>query len=735
MSDKKLENLRKMLEQVDAGTASNRTSGETLESAVLGSPGRETLDAAGPGSLAQQEMAAAQESLDVFVAGGEIDRDQQYMLEAIVMPFKRPVVDVKNNTFVSTQLTTDWRSLATDPAKKQVIEDALLSIGRVEVPKHLQLPYAGTGFVVGDGLIMTNRHVAEKFAMGLGERRLLFIPGQTSKVDFIRELDNEASEALEVVGVRMIHPYWDMALLQVSGLSQQRKPLKLSTVDPGSMTGAEVVTIGYPGFDPTPDREFQQVQSRVFRDVYYVKRMQPGKLRDFEDIESYEHLVPAITHDCSTLGGNSGSAVIDLQSGSVVGLHFAGAYLHANYAVPTIELASDKRVVDAGVLFGGSPSPQPGKYQDYWNSADTESAAPLPASAGAMTQSPATSSTTVAQRRTTSAQGTEVTWTVPLVIRVDIGSANRARDDFASDPSATTGAPLATSQTEGLFGPPAKDFSLSELADLFSKQALQNASFEMETALSLAVASKFVYENGSVVEPFGVGRFGFETCNFIEASNTQCFLGSTSDAVLISFRGTESVGDWLLNLRIITTARPYGRVHTGFLRGFEFVQVQLERLLEQLGNRRLLITGHSLGGALATVAAAEWAERFDVSAVYTFGQPAVGRGGFSDFMATHYQDKFFRFVNNSDVVARVPPTLGHVGRLFHFDKHGAFRASTEALGEEGPDMMTEAEFEEFRANLTKSARTESIAMEESVFTSVSDHSMDRYIEKIKGTVA
>ena len=42
-----------------------------------------------------------------------------------------------------------------------------------------------------------------------------------------------------------------------------------------------------------------------------------------------------MTHDSSTLGGNSGSALIDVATGRVVGLHFAGRYLEANYAVPT----------------------------------------------------------------------------------------------------------------------------------------------------------------------------------------------------------------------------------------------------------------------------------------------------------------------------------------------------------------------------------------------------------------
>ena len=58
-----------------------------------------------------------------------------------------------------------------------------------------------------------------------------------------------------------------------------------------------------------------------------------------------------MAHDSSTLGGNSGSAIIDVETGHVIGLHFAGEYLKANYAVPSFELARDTRVLDAGIKF------------------------------------------------------------------------------------------------------------------------------------------------------------------------------------------------------------------------------------------------------------------------------------------------------------------------------------------------------------------------------------------------
>jgi endonuclease G len=61
--------------------------------------------------------------------------------------------------------------------------------------------------------------------------------------------------------------------------------------------------------------------------------------------------VDALAHDCSTLGGNSGSALLDIEAETVVGLHFGGEYLVANHAVPTAALAQDRRFADHGVIF------------------------------------------------------------------------------------------------------------------------------------------------------------------------------------------------------------------------------------------------------------------------------------------------------------------------------------------------------------------------------------------------
>ena len=65
---------------------------------------------------------------------------------------------------------------------------------------------------------------------------------------------------------------------------------------------------------------------KIFGDIYDVKRLQPGQIKSVR--------TDLITHDASTLGGNSGSVVIDQQTGKAVGLHFGGKFMEENYAVP-----------------------------------------------------------------------------------------------------------------------------------------------------------------------------------------------------------------------------------------------------------------------------------------------------------------------------------------------------------------------------------------------------------------
>jgi V8-like Glu-specific endopeptidase len=740
------ERLKLMLNQVGAVELTTRVR-STLESRASGQRHGPTLDVRAVTPEAAYAKAGV-EALDVLQRGGKLDFDKRFALEAIVMPLYRPVVDVRDDYIVVDQLQDTWQDLGSE-SRRDWTRDRIRAVGRINVPNLL---YAGTAFVVGPTLLMTNRHVASIFAQGLGNK-VDFQSGQTASIGFYHEKGSSKTESLKVEKVVMIHPYWDMALLEVSGLSPDRKPLRLSTLDPSTLKDRKVVVVGYPGYDPSDDQEFQRVQERIFRGTYYVKRFQPGNLRVRDEVESFGRMISAVTHDCSTLGGNSGSAVIDIESGDVLGLHFMGAYLRANYAVSTFDLAQDNRVAStlasAGVQFEGrvdSSGDLYGLVHSAWKVSDSAKNAELQqvAESGSNLQvvttpmPPQDSGAMVAAVRTNSA-----TFSIPLQVSVSIGTAVMTIDGAPSKIAAPTILPTQ----EGQFGtsPPAAKMAI------FERDALTSEPFTWKSALCLALASKLAYESDAAVINTTKVNWNFDTCEFIDIDDNQCFVAMTDTFAMVSFRGTESRGDWFYNANVPGRTRDYGVVHRGFLGAFQAVEYRLQKALSQLNGRRLLVTGHSLGGAIATIMAAEWQRTMPPTWVVTFGQPAVCRGESKMFMRINYAGRFFRFVNDDDVVARVPPRYEHVGRLLHFDAKGNLQnrqklpkekgAVTETLEleslDQGPAMMTEVEYRSLQSlaigQFSQSAQPgqESLAArQEGLLPSVRDHSMDKYIAKI-----
>ena len=323
--------LKRLLTQIAPGNAIEAVSRLGAEAIDRG----EGFESLGPGNAAAAESGLQKLAEDRVQ---EITPSEMFGLEAIVLPRNRPVVFVRGELY--DDFDGPWVSLNDDVIKRRI---ALLLplIGRVEVPSSPILPYAGTGFVVGRGLIATNRHVAQLFSQGLG-LTIRYRAGDAA-IDFKRQIDapdDDRTAYLSVRAVEMIHPYWDMALLRVDDLPTDRM-LRLSVKSPEELLDHNVVVIGYPARD---ERNDIALQDRIFNRTYNVKRLQPGVIRARARIQSFENTVNALTHDASTLGGNSGSAVIEVDTGEVVALHFAGEYLKANYAVPMHELARDSRV-------------------------------------------------------------------------------------------------------------------------------------------------------------------------------------------------------------------------------------------------------------------------------------------------------------------------------------------------------------------------------------------------------
>ena len=138
---------------------------------------------------------------------------------------------------------------------------------------------------------------------------------------------------------------------------------------------------------------------------------------------------------------------------------------------------------------------------------------------------------------------------------------------------------------------------------------------------------------------------------------------------MLSFRGTDAADPTDLMDDINAMPRPWvgeGKVHSGFAQALDEIWDQVTTELKAADSMRLLFTGHSLGAAMATLAASLQLP----ASLYTFGSPRVGDAEFVTAMQQKLLDNH-RYVDCCDVVARIPPegVLGyaHIGKPFYID--------------------------------------------------------------------
>ncbi len=273
----------------------------------------------------------------------ELSEQEQFGVEAIVLLEGRPALPVQGGDFWDPP--EEWQSLI---PQRAAIRDSITRVGRVDVTGHPDLDWIGTGFLVAADVVMTNRHVAVEFSRRDGDH-WTFRSGRSARIDLLEELGGSPAlefAVTEVIGVHEDEDV-DLALLRVeatgSGDASLPQPLQIAAVAPDAVVGRPVYAIGYPAWDGR--RNEPEPMRRIFMDVYNVKRLQPGVTVESQTPQT------VLRHDCSTLGGNSGSPVFDLASHTVVGLHFGGRYGVGNYAVPLWRMVDDPLVASAGLNF------------------------------------------------------------------------------------------------------------------------------------------------------------------------------------------------------------------------------------------------------------------------------------------------------------------------------------------------------------------------------------------------
>lgn len=281
-------------------------------------------------------------------AAAELEKNQEEAVEAIVeADGSRPTIRVGEAVAFDFKDKVLKRSLGrwVDAATKfrDGIERTAASVGRIDRDRRHQ----GTGFVVAENLVLTNRHVLQQIGEpdAQGGWRFLGEPSITFDVD----PSSGRKRSFEILGVvaagpaeiPLFAPGLDFGLLDYAVLECEPgddfpPPLPVEGDSSKILSTRPVYTIGYPARPASGHYEFE-VLERLFAHRYGVKRFAPGEIDAELGALSGDDGRVSFGHDATTLGGSSGSCVVDFGNDGhlAVGLHFGGKpgalnYAHAN---------------------------------------------------------------------------------------------------------------------------------------------------------------------------------------------------------------------------------------------------------------------------------------------------------------------------------------------------------------------------------------------------------------------
>ncbi len=271
----------------------------------------------------------------------DISDQDQAGLEAIILLAGRPAILIQEGDFLEPPKM--WASLK---EVRDNIKEVIRRVGRIEVSNNPNFEWLGTGWLAGKDVVITNRHVAAEFSRRAADGTWTFRAPMGASLNLHAELNSESALTFTVKSIIGIHDDHDMAVLQVeqvSGAEQLPDPLPVAREVPALLKGRKVYVIGYPAWDGR--RNDPEPMKRIFAEIYNVKRLQPGEISG-DALGAFEFF-----HDCSTLGGNSGSPILDLETHRVLGLHFGGRFLEKNHAVPLWTLQNDPLIKRAALNF------------------------------------------------------------------------------------------------------------------------------------------------------------------------------------------------------------------------------------------------------------------------------------------------------------------------------------------------------------------------------------------------
>jgi hypothetical protein len=269
-------------------------------------------------------------------------------------------------------------------------------------------------------------------------------------------------------------------------------------------------------------------------------------------------------------------------------------------------------------------------------------------------------------------------------------------------PLKVTGASVADEKPRIRFGSSAPSVRpLDDLAD-------EDEGYGEELAYLMSVVSVWAYSDEKVLasklryyglEGARVRRVTVQNNALLVVTTAYVIQSPSGKTAILAFRGTDP-GDFinvLTDAQVMLRAFRKGRVHSGFYLSVEVVWDEIHEALTaardgkavvtdnggtlalQNGLESLYVTGHSLGGAMAVLAAARlFGDGYEdirgkIKGIYTFGQPMVGDRDFANVCEEDFRGRFYRHVFENDVMPHLPPRSGlkyaHAGGEYRMSKN------------------------------------------------------------------
>ena len=194
----------------------------------------------------------------------------------------------------------------------------------------------------------------------------------------------------------------------------------------------------------------------------------------------------------------------------------------------------------------------------------------------------------------------------------------------------------------------------------------QVSSFDFENASLFLAASWLAHRPSEYDRSLQLKSWGFEQARDLprDKSGARGYLADHGDFLLLVFRGSESKEDYKSNAAFYQSPAPDflkvpgGWIHDGIKTTYRQLRAELLKSYQDFGGKSkpLYITGHSRGGALAVLAALDFANQGGkIGSIYTFGQPKIGNPIVANRVSSLFREKFHRIFIESDITPRVPP--------------------------------------------------------------------------------